>query len=180
MMRISLDSVAACALLFAFCAPTHAVDEWSLETGYGNKTALVRLGASWDWERRWLSAGEYHLGGYWQGTLAHWRAKRYGNAQADQEDLIAVGITPVLRYQRHDERGWYAELGIGLHLLSDDYNNNGRELSTHFQFGDHIGVGYVFSRGMEIGLSYQHFSNGSIKQPNDGVNFVIVRLAYPF
>lgn len=91
-----------------------------------------------------------------------------------------MGITPVLRYQRHDKRGWYAELGIGLHLLSDHYNNNGRALSTHFQFGDHLGAGYVFSGGMEIGLSFQHFSNASIKQPNDGVNFAIVRLAYPF
>lgn len=120
------------------------------------------------------------MGGYWQGTLAHWSAKRYGATRSDQEDLIDVGITPVLRYQRHDGRGWYAELGIGVHWLSDDYNNNGRELSTHFQFGDHLGAGYVFSQGLEIGLSYQHFSNGSIKQPNDGVNFAIVRLAYPF
>jgi lipid A 3-O-deacylase len=93
---------------------------------------------------------------------------------------VDIGITPVLRYQRNDGHGWYGEVGIGLHLLSDDYNNNGRELSTHFQFGDHIGAGYVFPQGLEIGLGYQHFSNGSIKKPNDGVNFTVLRLAYPF
>ena len=70
--------------------------------------------------------------------------------------------------------------GIGTHLLSELYDNGGRQLSTAFQFGDHIGVGYVTADGMDIGLLIQHFSNGSIKQPNDGVNFAVVRMAYPF
>jgi hypothetical protein len=53
-------------------------------------------------------------------------------------------------------------------------------LSTHFQFGDHIGLGYVFSDAFELGLRLQHFSNGGYQEPNDGVNFVVLRARYRF
>lgn len=105
---------------------------------------------------------------------------RYGLGGMGREDIVDVGLTPVVRVQRHDMRGFYGELGIGLHWLSGRYVNNGKQLSTHFQFGDHIGLGYVFDGGAELGLSYQHFSNGGFKKPNDGVNFTVVKLAYPF
>ena len=81
---------------------------------------------------------------------------------------------------QHDSlRGWYAEAGIGAHVLSALYDNGGKQLATRFQFGDHVGAGYVFANGAELGLSVQHFSNGGIKKPNDGVNFAILRLRYP-
>jgi lipid A 3-O-deacylase len=60
------------------------------------------------------------------------------------------------------------------------YNNNGRAFSTAFQFGDHIGVGYVFSNGWEAGLKIQHFSNGAIKKPNPGANVATVKVGYHF
>ena len=59
------------------------------------------------------------------------------------------------------------------------YNNNGRRFSTAFQFGDHLGVGYVFNNGLDVGLKVQHFSNGAIKRPNSGANVAVVRVAYP-
>jgi lipid A 3-O-deacylase len=33
---------------------------------------------------------------------------------------------------------------------------------------------------LDLGLKLQHFSNGGIKDPNDGVNFAVVRISYPF
>jgi len=64
-------------------------------------------------------------------------------------------------------------------LLSELYDNNDRKLSTAFQFGDHVGIGYVFQNNLDLGLKVQHFSNGSIKQPNQGINFGVVRVSYP-
>jgi len=96
------------------------------------------------------------------------------------QNIGDIGITPVLRWQSDDKHGLYAEAGIGAHLLSEVYNNNGRAFSTSFQFGDHIGVGYVFNNKLDIALKVQHFSNGGIKHPNSGVNFAVLKAGYPF
>ncbi len=64
--------------------------------------------------------------------------------------------------------------------VSELYNNDNNKLSTAFQFGDHLGAGYVFNNGWELGMKLQHFSNGGIKKPNSGVNFITVKLARPF
>ncbi|MFZ6816534.1 acyloxyacyl hydrolase, partial [Undibacterium sp. Rencai35W] len=41
-------------------------------------------------------------------------------------------------------------------MLSDIYDNNGRKFSTNFQFGDHIGVGYVLANGWDLAVKIQH------------------------
>jgi lipid A 3-O-deacylase len=70
--------------------------------------------------------------------------------------------------------------GIGMHYLPSTYDNNGRQLSDDFQFGSHLGVSYVFGNRVDIGLRIQHISNGGIKEPNDGVNFAVIRAGYRF
>lgn len=91
-----------------------------------------------------------------------------------------VGITPVFRYQRDEKLGWYVEGGIGANLFSELYNNDDNRLSTAFQFGDHLGVGYVTDNKWDLGLRIQHYSNASIKRPNSGVNFIIASARYSF
>ncbi|EEC66864.1 hypothetical protein OsI_33362 [Oryza sativa Indica Group] len=102
------------------------------------------------------------------------------NKTNDSANLVDLGLTPVLRFQRDDGKGFYGEAGIGVHLFSKLYRNNDKVLSTAFQFGDHVGAGYVFSNGLDLGIRLQHFSNGGIKQPNGGVNFAVARVAYKF
>ena len=53
-------------------------------------------------------------------------------------------------------------------------------MSTAFQFGNHIGVGYRFGAkgSYDLGYRFQHLSNASIKRPNAGINFNQVRLQY--
>lgn len=159
---------------------SHAVDSASIEFGTGNETKLVRLGVQWKWNSRWWQSNGTHIGGYWDLTIAQWRGDHYRGVSGREQNITAVGITPVFRFQNDDLKGFYAEAGIGAHLLSELYNNNGRRLSTAFQFGDHLGAGYVFENNLDIGLKIQHFSNASIKKPNNGVNFAILRIMYPF
>lgn len=179
-MRKAWRHIGASAILIAATAQVAAFDKVSLEAGSGNKTHMARIAVQWDWHRSWFAEGDWEVGGYWSASMGNWRARRFGPTQASREDILDAGITPVVRLRRDDGLGWYGELGIGVHWLSDRYVNNGKELSTHFQFGDHIGVGYVFAGGAELGMSFQHISNGSIKKPNDGVNFTLLKLAYPF
>jgi hypothetical protein len=179
-MNATTTKLAAFALAAAALhVPVYAVDSISAEYGTGNHTDLVRFGTQWNWGKRWWQSNGTHLGGYWDLSLGRWHSDRYMNMPGQYQNITTLGITPVFRFQRDDLQGWYGEIGIGANWLSGYYNNDGRRFSTRFQFGDHLGVGYVFANKLDVGLRYQHFSNCSIDHPNPGVNFAIVRVSYP-
>jgi hypothetical protein len=173
-------AIAVGSLLPGMQIPALAVDSVSLELAQGNQTNVARIGAQWEWSSKWWQSNGTHIGGYWDLDLAQWRGRRFQNISGASQDITEVGLTPVFRFQRDDKKGLYGEFGIGAHYLSGIYDNNGKQLSTHFQFGDHIGLGYVFSDAFELGLRLQHFSNGGYQEPNDGVNFVVLRARYRF
>ncbi len=156
------------------------IDSGSLEIGGGAKVQMVRVAVQSDWSRRWFQSNGWHLGGYWDASLAQWRGNAYRDVDGQHQNITNIGFTPVFRYQRDDLKGWYGEGGIGVNLLSELYNNDANRLSTAFQFGDHIGAGYVFDNQWEVGMKIQHFSNGSIKKPNSGVNFLVLKVSRPF
>ena len=161
-------------------ATNYTPDSASLEVGTGNKSQLVRVATQWDWDTKMWQSNGTHIGGYWDLSLTQFRENKYMDVTGQQKNLTDIGFTPVFRFQKDDKKGLYAEAGIGLHLMSHVYNNNGRRFSTAFEFGDHLGTGYVFSNGLDLGLRLQHFSNGGIKEPNSGANFAVVRAAYRF
>lgn len=173
---LALSTATQCA----FAADNKLIDSASFEFGSGAKVQMARVGAQSDWNRRWFASNGTHLSGYWDASLAQWRGTAYRNERGRHQNLTNIGFTPVFRFQRDDKLGWYAEGGIGLNLLSELYNNDSNRLSTKFQFGDHLGAGYVFNKNWEIGVKVQHFSNGGYKKPNSGVNFFVVKAAYRF
>ena len=140
---------------------------------------MARVGLQWDWGKRWLPVNGAHLGGYWDLTVSQWRGNHYQGVSGRHQNLTVVGITPVFRWQQDSKKGFYVEAGIGANLFSERYDNNGRTFSTRFQFGDHLGIGYVFNNKFDLGLKVQHFSNASIKKPNPGENFIILKASYP-
>jgi len=168
------------ALLTGICCNSLAADSVSFEFGAGTKTKMVRVGAQWRWDQQWWRSNGSHIGGYWDLNLAHWQGDRFRSVAGSKQNINVIGITPVFRLQNDTLRGFYAEAGIGAHLMSALYDNDGKQLSTRFQFGDHIGIGYVFANNLDLGLRIQHFSNGGIKRPNDGVNFALIRASYSF
>lgn len=156
------------------------IDNASLEVGGGAKVQMVRFGVQADWQKRWFQSNGWHLGGYWDASIAQWRGNAYNDVDGQHQNITNIGFTPVFRYQADSLRGWYVEGGIGVNLLSELYNNDSNRLSTAFQFGDHVGAGYVFDNQWEIGAKIQHFSNGGFKKPNGGVNFLVVKVSRPF
>lgn len=168
----------ACAFA-AMPFSSYAFDSVSFELGSGDKTNMARLGIQWKWEKQWWKSNGTHIGGYWNLTASHWRATRFQGIAGNRQSISSLGITPVFRLRNDSLKGFYAEVGIGAHVLTELYDNDGKQLSTRFQFGDHIGAGYVFDNNLDLGVAIQHFSNGGIKKPNDGVNFAIIRLVYP-
>jgi lipid A 3-O-deacylase len=177
---------AACRLLVASIlsggihTASHAADAMSFEVGNGNETKMVRVGAQWRWESQWWKSNGTHIGGYWDLTFSQWRGDQFQNVPGNTQNIAVIGITPVFRLQNNSVKGLYTEAGIGANLLSELYDNNGRKLSTAFQFGDHLGIGYIFQNNLDLGLKIQHFSNCGIKHPNQGINFTLVRVSYLF
>jgi len=147
-------------------------DSASIEYGTGNLTRLARVAMQWDWNKAWFDSNGTHLGGYWDLSLAEWQGRAWDGIDGNDKDLTDVGITPVFRFENDSKQGFYAEAGVGAHLLSHLYDNNRRDFSTAFQFGDHIGIGYEM-KNWSFGIKLQHFSNGAIKHPNPGANFAV-------
>ena len=150
----------------------------SVELGTGDDADMGRIGVQWwEWQSQRLRTENWHLGGYMELSAGYWRQR---DAQAgEHSSLTDVGLTPVLRVQPNSLAGPYAEIGLGMHLLSHS-SIGGTRMSTAFQFGNHIGLGYRFGAKESFDLSYrfQHLSNASIKRPNAGINFNQIRVQY--
>ncbi|MDB5919695.1 MAG: Lipid deacylase [Massilia sp.] len=180
---MKLKPICALAALFAFqpaFAADTLADSAAVEFGTGSKVQMLRFSAQKNWERSWFESNGTHLSGYWDANLAQWRGNAYQNRSGEHQNITVVNLTPVFRFERADKKGWYAEGGIGVSLLSELYDNDDNRLSTHFQFGDHIGAGYVFDNKWELGAKIQHYSNGGYKKPNSGVNWLVVKVARHF
>ena len=156
------------------------IDSVAVDYGSSAKNRMVRLSATKDWDVKWFQSNGTHVSGYWEASTGLWQQKQYRNVPGAEKNLWDIGFTPVFRFQNDNKKGLYYEAGVGVHVLSELYNNDDRRLSTAFQFGDHIGIGYVFQNNWDVALKLQHFSNGSIKEPNSGVNFVEFKAAYHF
>ena len=176
--------VIATALL-AFSPVVGAVDGVSFEYGKSDSSnadvKLYRVGVQWDWKKRWLDTGNWHLGGYWDLSLGGWDNS---SASKTNRSIVDIGLTPVFRFQQNNPAGLspYFEAGIGFHLLSATSVSPERRFGSSFQFGDHLGFGMRFGdKGRyDIGYRYQHLSNGGLKDPNQGINFHQLRLQYNF
>ena len=180
-LKLCFCRLLGAGLAVALAPSAFAFDSVSFELGGGDNTQVARIGLQSRWHKQWLQSNGTHLGGYWDLTLSQWRWTPAQGATNTNENLIDIGITPVLRLQSDSRKGFYAEVGIGAHLLSSDfYNSEGQRFSTRFQFGDHFGLGYVMQNGVDLSLKIQHFSNGGIKQPNPGVLFGVLKLGYAF
>lgn len=90
---------------------------------------------------------------------------------------VSIGLTPILEWtvERGPWRG-FVETGLGAHYLTRTTHED-RDLSTHFQFGEILGAGARY-KNLQLGLRFQHLSNGDIVKPNNGYNFYGIALKF--
>lgn len=173
------------AALMAASPSAYAIDGFSFAYGHSDSSNanvnLYRVGVQWDWNKKLVEMGNWHLGGYWESDAGYWSNSSFGRTHAN---ILDIGFTPVFRFQQTTRSTFspYLELGVGLHLLSATSVNDQRQFGSSFQFGDHVGAGARFgAKGQyDVGYRYQHFSNAGIKGPNQGINFHELRLQYHF
>ena len=165
------------ALTCAIVTPaTWAIDSASFEFATGNRTQISRIGAQWNPDQQFDLWGK-DIRTYYRAESAYWHAGFYLDQPQLTQHLWDISFTPIFRLEGNRRYGSYSEFGIGPHLLSSVYDVNGRRESTHFQFGSHLAAGYVWSNDIDLSLGVQHVSNGGIKHPNMGVNFLAMRIA---
>lgn len=91
--------------------------------------------------------------------------------------LFQGTVLPLVRWWLFDSV--FIEGGVGPSILSDNHFME-KNLSTLFQFADHIGGGVCLSDSVWLSVRYAHFSNGGIRTPNPGLNVLLLSLAYRF
>jgi lipid A 3-O-deacylase len=162
---LAIVSTLACATAQAQTTSTTDSSKLSLHVGTGFHQK--RLGINWE------SAP------YWSTTLLNKKVAlsnelgfalwSYDGPKAEPQtrSLAQLSAIPLFRWWVGNDV--FLEGGIGATLVSK--NELGpRNLSTGFQFGDHVGFGYRMSEQTLLGLRYSHYSNASIKKPNNGLD----------
>ena len=143
-----------------------------------NATWMGGLGVVWDWDWERLRR-KAAITGQTELFVNHWQADGLAGGRAS---FTQFGLLPTLRI--HLSRGsspWFLELGIGASWMDRRYQTPERAFSTRFNFYDVLGAGYLFGEHRhEIGLRFVHLSNGGIKEPNPGQDFLQLRYVSRF
>ena len=134
----------------------------------------ARLNYRLDPKQTFWKTADFALSASLEMSIGQWQADR----KYRERSLTDVGLTPVFKIKSHENSPWYAEVGVGVHLLSQvhikDYSK-----STQFQFGDQFGLGWE-NQQFRVGYKYLHVSNANIEIPNPSTDFHFVELGYRF
>lgn len=105
---------------------------------------------------------------------------RYGPANSSDSNAV-LAFSPILRYPLGEQFGmhWDVEFGIGVSLL-DDTRFAGKDVSTHYQFEDRLGLVAWLSPQQSMSVRYLHYSNAGFKRPNPGLDFISLSYAWYF
>mgnify|MGYP000070410195 CR=1 FL=1 len=143
---------------------------------YGQGDNYSRTSLSYETPRFWT----YDLGGNWgrldlvgEGSVSYWKAD--GSRQPSH--VWQLSAMPFLRWWVSER--FFIEGGVGVTAFSHTRFAD-ETISTAFQFGDQIGVGFQMTQNSRLGLRYAHFSNASIKRPNPGLDVVELGYTYTF
>lgn len=175
--RLLLSIVAAlmsCGAAAADLRPSGAFVQGGF-ADHGTYSLSAGVAWPWLWQR---SFGSAQVGGVTEAFVSHWN----GRGATQRESFTQIGLLPLLRLRWDGGRSpWFMEGGIGISVM-DRYRTREKEFSTAFNFVDVVGVGRNFGAGgrQELGLRVSHISNGGLKKPNPGEEFLQLRYAVLF
>jgi hypothetical protein len=170
----------------ALCAPALAAQAADVPFavggvyGYGNGTNIYGVQAVWAPPGDNEILDPHDLGLRLTAQVSQWVARQNtphhsltdGNVMAELRYWLTPGAT--LRP--------FVEAGFGFHLLSHVHIAD-QDMTTAFNFGSQAAAGILFGENgrYELSVLIHHASNGSIKQPNDGLTYggVRFRVALP-
>jgi len=148
------------------------VDSASISIGESRDgIKIYRLSLRKDFNSRWLESSVGYLSGYYEGSFNYFKGKH--------NNIYGVALSPVFAYYfNFGDFKPFVEAGIGVSYFNKHQIDN-RNLATNFLFEDRIGVGARYNN-LEFSFRFMHYSNGSIKAPNDGIDIWIGAISYKF
>lgn len=162
------------------------IDGMAIEVGKSatpeSLLTLTRVDLHRDWDSSWSLGGSTQASGYWDFSLGYWKnLSRYRT----NREVFDLGVTPTFRVEKGEpisSRSPYAEIGVGLHLLSHSSVSPLRRFGGSFQFSEHLGAGIRFGtrRQFDVGYRFEHISNGGLRHPNKGITYGLVRFGTRF
>jgi lipid A 3-O-deacylase len=177
--RHLLIPLLAAAVSLGVCAADLRPGGVFVEGGLAQQHAYsITAGVLWPWSWR-RDFGNSEVTGLTEAFVSRWSAR----GATERQGFTQLGLVPLVRL-RFDggHSAWYVEGGIGLSVMDPIYRTPSKEFSTKFNFVDVVGVGRSFGadRRRELSLRVSHVSNGGIKKPNPGENFLQLRYAVMF
>lgn len=114
---------------------------------------------------------------YFESSFNIWQ---YGKENSHQTNLV-LAMSPVIQYPVFSVKNIpiSVEFGIGVSLL-DDTHFAGKNVSTHYQFEDRLGLVADLGDNTSLALRYLHYSNAGFKSPNPGLDFISLSYARRF
>lgn len=172
--------------------PRHGLTLAGGHGALGQRHDSWRIAGQRYWQARWWQHSRWHFTGYWDLGVTLWDSSRLNPGSQDRgaERLYALGLGPVIRWQMaplgNTTIAPFAELGIGLSLLSDRSLRSGTrrslQLGSYWQFEDRGVIGVRFGRHSRFELAYQrmHHSNLNLASANHGVDSHLLMLGFHF
>ena len=114
---------------------------------------------------------------YFESSFNIWQ---YGKENNHQTNLV-LAMSPVIQYPIFSVKNIpvSVEFGIGVSIL-DDTHFAGKNVSTHYQFEDRLGLVADLGNDTSLALRYLHYSNAGFKSPNPGLDFISLSYARRF
>jgi len=172
----------ATAVLLASVASAARADTFGaqLTGGIGEHgVKQVDVGFMWDPGIQWWYVRGWHFSLVGEAHVGYWHT----NQGPSNNNVFGLGVTPIVRFiQDTGEIRPYIEVGAGVRGLTHANINENYSLGTAFGFTLVGGVGLQFGsrQQYQVGLRYQHTSNGGIKEPNPGIDFTQLYVQYNF
>lgn len=117
---------------------------------------------------------------YWEMSVNFWE---FGE-QNQHETNFALALSPVISKQFATVANKYPlkwEFGIGVSLV-DDTRFAGKDIGSHYQFEDRLGLILQFGQQVthSLAIRYMHYSNGGLNDHNPGMDFLNLSYAKSF
>jgi lipid A 3-O-deacylase len=153
----------------------------ALSAGYAEQTDVFGIAAAWDASSPLIDRETWRVTGHVELDVMDLQGRRSNTG--GYQSIGAIGVTPTARFE-WPESGYatFIDVGVGINFLSHTTLQEEQQFGIALQFGEFLGTGVRFgqSGAYEIGVRFEHMSNGNIKFPNDGITFGVVRVAYHF
>ncbi|HLR87196.1 MAG TPA: acyloxyacyl hydrolase [Wenzhouxiangella sp.] len=158
-------SCVAVIIVLVLCSWTVQAADLLIAPGFTNNgEATLNISARTPFKNRLYEGKSGHLSGYWTAGATWWEAARHGR------DRYSISASPVFVWN-FNAQGWqpFVEAGIGAAWFSSNLVSN-RNLGSRLHFEDRFGVGMHLGARNTLVLRVIHYSNASLKKPNQGVN----------